>query len=533
MKKLLLILVLLLSTSGAESILTANQLHATMGIVTNFILDDSTVYHHGIKYKPVTSPYTGRIWLDRNLGASQVCTSFDDPLCYGDYYQWGRNFDGHQVSSSATTITQASDINNAGTNFIRGSFDWASVDTLGATRATNWSKADGSSVCPAGFRVPTLSEFRVELTDIGSAYITDQLDAFDSFLKLPSAGYRNDYTGSLYGGGGYIWAINVDDTKSGNFHFNGGNVAWNSVYRAFGFSVRCIKNTTPADIVPPVITIIGATAMSVLINDTYSDAGATAVDNVDGNLTATTTDTVDTYTLGDYTITYTATDSAGNVAKAVRTVSVINPIIHNGTSYGIVNSPYTGRIWLDRNLGAPQVCTSFNDPFCYGDYYQWGRNFDGHQESNSSTTATQATDVTTVGHGDFITSSGTYSYDWARAIDGTGTTRSIKWSATDGSSVCPIGFRVPTRAEYEAELFDVGSAEITNNTDAFDSFLKFPSAGYRDNISGALTAHGSWGFMWASSVYSSTSYHVRFVSNDAYTSLNFRANGLSIRCIKD
>jgi hypothetical protein len=58
-------------------------------------------------------------------------------------------------------------------------------------------------------------------------------------------------------------------------------------------------------------------------------------------------------------------------------------ITHNGTSYGTVKSPYTGKIWLDRNLGASQVCdrnNSFTDnndyvtsqQNCFGDYYQWG-----------------------------------------------------------------------------------------------------------------------------------------------------------------
>ena len=528
MKKLLLSLsmILGLNTSALMAELTQTQLHATLGIVTNFILDDNTVYHHGIKYKPVTSPYTGRVWLDRNLGASQVCTSFDDPLCYGDYYQWGRNFDGHQVSSSATTITPASDINNAGTNFIRGSFDWASVDTLGATRATNWSKADGSSVCPAGFRVPTLSEFKAELTDIGSAYITDQLDAFDSFLKLPSAGYRNDYTGSLYGGGGYIWAINVDDTKSGNFHFNGGNVAWNSIYRAFGFSVRCIKNTIPADIVPPVITIIGGALISVPQNNSYSDDGATAIDNVDGNVTVSSISTVDTNTPGNYSILYIATDNAGNVATAIRTVIVL--IVHNGTAYGTVNSPYTGRVWLDRNLGASQVCTSFDDPLCYGDYYQWGRNYDGHQDSGSGTIATQTTDVNNVGHGDFITSSSTYSYDWAHTVDSTGTTRMANWSTTDGSSVCPVGFRVPTSTELQAETIDNG---VINNSTAFINFLKLPSAGVRSNYSGAFIYMGLSGYVWASSVTGSSSYNFLFASSDANVYIGYRAGGSSVRCI--
>ena len=39
--------------------------------------------------------------------------------------------------------------------------------------------------------------------------------------------------------------------------------------------------------------------------------------------------------------------------------------------------------WLDRNLGALQVCTSSTDEKCYGDLFQWGRGDDGHQDRNS------------------------------------------------------------------------------------------------------------------------------------------------------
>jgi len=93
------------SASAVDPVLTDTQLHAVLGVVTNFILDDGGITHNGVKYDTVTSPYTGRVWLDRNLGASQVCTSATDTACYGDYYQWGRGHDGHQSSSSLTTAT--------------------------------------------------------------------------------------------------------------------------------------------------------------------------------------------------------------------------------------------------------------------------------------------------------------------------------------------------------------------------------------------------------------------------------------------
>ena len=40
----------------------------------------------------------------------------------------------------------------------------------------------------------------------------------------------------------------------------------------------------------------------------------------------------------------------------------------------------TGRIWMDKNLGAKRVATSPNDSLAFGFYFQWGRESDGHQE---------------------------------------------------------------------------------------------------------------------------------------------------------
>ncbi|VVM21411.1 hypothetical protein BSPWISOXPB_2895 [uncultured Gammaproteobacteria bacterium] len=40
-------------------------------------------------YITLESPITGKIWLDRNLGATQAATSRTDSASYGDLYQWG------------------------------------------------------------------------------------------------------------------------------------------------------------------------------------------------------------------------------------------------------------------------------------------------------------------------------------------------------------------------------------------------------------------------------------------------------------
>jgi hypothetical protein len=76
----------------------------------------------------------------------------------------------------------------------------------------------------------------------------------------------------------------------------------------------------------PIITLLGNVTETVTVGGTYTDAGATADDNVDGDLTAdiVKTGTVDTNTVGSYTITYNVSDNAGNSATPVtRTVEVV------------------------------------------------------------------------------------------------------------------------------------------------------------------------------------------------------------------
>jgi hypothetical protein len=86
--------------------------------------------------------------------------------------------------------------------------------------------------------------------------------------------------------------------------------------------------TPPAPLVPvadttaPVITILGKNPLTILLNSAYHDAGATALDDVDGAVSVQTSGTVDTSTIGAYNITYTVTDSAGNTSTATRVINV-------------------------------------------------------------------------------------------------------------------------------------------------------------------------------------------------------------------
>lgn len=98
-----------------------------------------------------------------------------------------------------------------------------------------------------------------------------------------------------------------------------------TVQDAAGNSATCNATVTVVDDVLPVIAMNGVSPVTVECGATYTDAGATANDNCDGPLTPNAASTVDTAVPGNYTVTYTVSDAAGNAAvPVVRQVNVVD-----------------------------------------------------------------------------------------------------------------------------------------------------------------------------------------------------------------
>jgi hypothetical protein len=85
-------------------------------------------------------------------------------------------------------------------------------------------------------------------------------------------------------------------------------------------------NVISSDIVTPTITLLGDASMTLFQGDVYTELGANATDDVDGDISNTViiTGTVDTSTIGVYNLAYNVSDAAGNIAStATRTVNVV------------------------------------------------------------------------------------------------------------------------------------------------------------------------------------------------------------------
>ncbi len=87
-------------------------------------------------------------------------------------------------------------------------------------------------------------------------------------------------------------------------------------------ATRTITFAEATDTEVPVITLLGDATMNLTVGDTYTESGSSVKDNLDIDLVAGISGTVDTSTVGTYTLTYTVADTAGNQSTANRTVIV-------------------------------------------------------------------------------------------------------------------------------------------------------------------------------------------------------------------
>ena len=115
-----------------------------------------------------------------------------------------------------------------------------------------------------------------------------------------------------------------------------------------------ITVTRPLDTVAPVITLLGDSPLEVNQGATYTDPGATASDDTDGDLSVGIIvggDTVDTDTIGAYNVTYDVSDAAGNAAATVtRIVRVV--VARDLAALNEAILPEVARDIADRNVSA-------------------------------------------------------------------------------------------------------------------------------------------------------------------------------------
>lgn len=332
----------------------------------------------------------GRKWLDRNLGATEVPTSYTDERSQtnGWKVQWGRRIDGHQIAqptASSTSSTQASNMVTTGSDFITATnAATGSWFTSSATFDGNriWNGVDGiNNPCPPGWQVPTEAEWNnIVGYDHG-------FDAYDSPLRIHKGGHRQttgNYVSST--GGASIHASNTRPTGT------------NASFRYFDINPTTSRNS------------IG----------TWGTALGTHVRCIDSGATAITTTSSLTAGAGDF-------------------------ILFKGQSYEVVQDPNNANLlWMDKSLTSNGATPNL---------FQWGRDFeDDHSLRNSAVTASNTTIAATEYLYDHTFTNQFYKGTSNGVLTYTDETRWNGINAR--MNPCPPGWRVATTGEFTSLGFN-------------------------------------------------------------------------------
>lgn len=224
----------------------------------------------------------------------------------------------------------------------------------------------------------------------------------------------------------------------------------------------------------------------------------------------------------------------GSVTKALPietqvALATVSPC--QSTFLGTVTS-ITGRIWLDRNLGAQRAAISFNDHVSYGGLFQWGRMADGHECINwtSATTGTPVYGTTATkaltddpGHNMFIVfgASGYNQYEWSNPPN------NDRWQASTGlNNPCPLGYRLPTWPEWQVEM--------TYYTNFYTAPMRMPMVPLR-LPGGAISEGFSNGTYWSATQAPglSSAKMLSLTAGAVAMAYGWNITGHAVRCIKN
>jgi hypothetical protein len=248
---------------------------------------------------------------------------------------------GDAYNELGATATDNVDGNISGSIIIGG--DTVNTNVLGSYVVTyNVSDAAGNNAVEVIRAVIVSDTAAPVISLVGAATIN--LNVGDTYNELGATATDN-FDGNLTSSIAVTGVINTSSAGTYVVNYNVSDASGNSATQV----IRTVIVTE--DTTPPVISLIGASAINLNVGDTYNEQGATATDNQDGNLTSSIViaGTVNTNSAGTYLVNYNVSDAAGNAAtQLTRTVNVSDP--SSGCSGGITSFPYAEG--FENTLGA-------------------------------------------------------------------------------------------------------------------------------------------------------------------------------------
>lgn len=195
----------------------------------------------------------------------------------------------------------------------------------------------------------TLSGANPQIIMVSEAYVEHGATATDN--------RDGDLTASIV-----IDASAVDSSVPGTYQ-----VTYNVSDAAGNAAAMVTRTVIYEDRTPPVITLQGDNPQVIILGSPYVELGATATDNVDGDLTndiAIDTSSVNLAAIGDYDVTYDVSDAAGNAAVTLIRVVTVNP-----------PAPEQAQVTV---VGAIKQLIFSWDEVTFTDFYRLLENPDGH-----------------------------------------------------------------------------------------------------------------------------------------------------------
>ena len=124
---------------------------------------------------------------------------------------------------------------------------------------------------------------------------------------------------------GYV-IVKKENSINYNAYIKCGNKYMTNGYLSNDTTTNSNKTTSSKDVTKPDIVIIGDSEITITVGSKYEDQGAKANDNVDGDITSKikVTGNVDTSKEGNYVLTYSVSDKAGNKDSKSRKIFVIS-----------------------------------------------------------------------------------------------------------------------------------------------------------------------------------------------------------------
>jgi len=479
-----------------------------------------------VTYHSISSTYSGaaRCWITQNLGADSIATSIADATSKsaGWYWQFNRP-QGYVYASSRLPATTWS-------TSISETSDWLSTNDPCVL------------LLGGGWRMPTATEYA---NVVANTVVKGEIP-YTSPLKMHYGGYIVYNTGVLTARGtqGDFWSSTAVATNTASsFQFTSTATTLATNYKAYGFALRCLRDTISLT-VPSVgiVSLSDTTNNSIQLTSGVSPDGGSPVTDRGfcwsiTNSTPTTSDNVihsgsglgivseslDSLKQGvTYYVRAFATNSIGTAySTTVTPFKICPPTFTIQHIEGIDGAPVTKTVtyhsvstnisgkpacWLTQNLGADQQATSATDATeaSAGWYWQFN-NAQGYQYYAAR-----------------------YPSSWISAIN-----EDSNWEqANDPCSLfLGIGWRIPTNSEWTNA--DGAPQNWTSYTGTYGSVIKLHAAGYLN--AGTITGRGSVGEYWSSTQYSTANaYNIAFSNSVSEIQNHSKATyAFSLRCLWD